>query len=273
MNRRYCAGKHFVIYVMCNGRIAMIDDNPAISVLMIRTMRELHLRDIEQNVISQANQRLAQHVAQLTNLKAAFAVFGFDAASKDVWRQIREKIGAEAYREALDAGQDAVASTVTTISTKTGSGWVYTTTTTHEREQVSQPEKASQYGGPSSTKSEAAEEADPQAASEEIGVDQADGETADAATAPRVRDAILERLKFAGPRGLRASELRQYYENAFATILHEKTIGMTLYRLSKEERVRREGRTWFYVPPDGEVQNPNIEAPQMSKELRDRSAK
>jgi hypothetical protein len=70
-----------------------------------------------------------------------------------------------------------------------------------------------------------------------------------------IRELVLRRLK-GSPEGLKASQLREYIEALRKTRLHEKTIGMTLYRLSQDGRARRDGRTWFYVEPAGEAKNP-----------------
>ena len=44
--------------------------------------------------------------------------------------------------------------------------------------------------------------------------------------------------------------------------IHEKTVGMTLYRLLQDKLVRREGHTWFLVPqPIAETKNPGGETP------------
>lgn len=74
-----------------------------------------------------------------------------------------------------------------------------------------------------------------------------------------VREAVLTELKNLGPWGAKAAALRATYEKQHDTKLHSKTIGMTLYRLSKETPplVRREGRTWFFV----ETKNPGAGAP------------
>ncbi len=73
-----------------------------------------------------------------------------------------------------------------------------------------------------------------------------------------VREAVINGLK-AAPWGSKAAELRASYEQQHGTKLHSKTIGMTLYRLSKETPplARREGRTWFFV----ETENPGGETP------------
>lgn len=77
---------------------------------------------------------------------------------------------------------------------------------------------------------------------------------------PRIGDIVLDRLKAAGSDGSKAAPIQQYIETTYATKVHEKTVGMTLYRLSKEGKVRRDGHTWFFVPA-GETKNPGVVAP------------
>jgi hypothetical protein len=73
---------------------------------------------------------------------------------------------------------------------------------------------------------------------------------------PTVRDIVLGQLMRAD-HGLTAAYLRSVVENVLHRQIHYKTIGMTLYRLSKEvpPSVRREGTTWFFVP-NPETKNP-----------------
>lgn len=73
-----------------------------------------------------------------------------------------------------------------------------------------------------------------------------------------VRDLVLQKLKKAGLAGLKAADLRASIEALRGTTLHEKTIGMTLYRLSIDGLVRRDKRTWFFVP---ETKNPGAVTP------------
>lgn len=76
-----------------------------------------------------------------------------------------------------------------------------------------------------------------------------------------IREAILNYARAAYPKPVHATALRVELEKARG-VLHEKTIGMSLYRLSKEGLVRREGRKdWFYVPPEGEASNPGGDTP------------
>ena len=66
---------------------------------------------------------------------------------------------------------------------------------------------------------------------------------------PTIREFVLETAKQAYPNHIRAVELRRQLETK-GIITHEKTIGMTLYRLSKEQLLRRSGRSWFFVAGD-----------------------
>ena len=75
---------------------------------------------------------------------------------------------------------------------------------------------------------------------------------------PRVADIILERLKVASAEGSKAAEIRRYIFKTYKADIHEKTVGMTLYRLQKEGVVRREGHVWFLASseartPDGDT--------------------
>jgi hypothetical protein len=77
----------------------------------------------------------------------------------------------------------------------------------------------------------------------------------------KIRDVVLERLEAAGGMGSKASAIREFYERAFGKTIHEKTVGMTLYRLQREGLVRREGHTWFLAPPKTETENPGGDTP------------
>jgi hypothetical protein len=85
-------------------------------------------------------------------------------------------------------------------------------------------------------------------------------ETAETAR-PTVRAIALEQLSLAGDAGLKAADIRKYIAETYSAEIHEKTVGMTLYRLLKEEVVRRKGRTWFIVPHKAETMNPGGETP------------
>jgi len=63
-----------------------------------------------------------------------------------------------------------------------------------------------------------------------------------------IREAVLDQLKNAGEAGAKAADIRREIEKNLGRKLHEKTIGMTLYRLSLKGQSKRDGITWFYVP-------------------------
>jgi hypothetical protein len=79
---------------------------------------------------------------------------------------------------------------------------------------------------------------------------------------PRISDIVLDRLKEAAERGTKAAPIQAYIENTYGKKIHDKTVGMTLYRLQREGRVRRQGHTWFIVP---ETMNPGVAAPGSEK--------
>ncbi len=56
--------------------------------------------------------------------------------------------------------------------------------------------------------------------------------------------------------------MREFIEKTYGETLHEKTVGMTLYRLSQDNLVHRDGHTWFFgPPPPAETENPGVAAP------------
>lgn len=72
--------------------------------------------------------------------------------------------------------------------------------------------------------------------------------TASAIDKPKsIKDHVIETAQEAYPHPIRASALRhQLATMGIAT--HDKTIGMTMYRLLRDGTLRRDGRDWFYVP-------------------------
>jgi hypothetical protein len=78
---------------------------------------------------------------------------------------------------------------------------------------------------------------------------------------PTIREIALMRLREAGNEGARAKTIREYVQSTYGVEIHEKTVGMTLYRLLKEGLVRREGHVWFFVPHGAETKTPGVSAP------------
>jgi len=65
-----------------------------------------------------------------------------------------------------------------------------------------------------------------------------------------IKDIILDLLRDAYPQSLKARQIKERLEAKIGRSVHEKTPGMTLYRLSKERKVRRAGRDWYFAPPE-----------------------
>jgi hypothetical protein len=68
------------------------------------------------------------------------------------------------------------------------------------------------------------------------------------ATKLTVAEIAVGLLKGAGESGLKSSAIRDHIESAHKRSLHEKTVGMTLYRLAQDKVVSRLGHTWFFGP-------------------------
>jgi len=65
-----------------------------------------------------------------------------------------------------------------------------------------------------------------------------------------VKEFVFEEAKQAYPNPVKASELRKKLEAERNETVHDKTVGMTLYRLSQDRVLRREKHNWFYVPEE-----------------------
>lgn len=71
-----------------------------------------------------------------------------------------------------------------------------------------------------------------------------------------VTDFVLESAREAYPKPVRAAELRKELEQRGLEV-HEKTVGMTLYRWLKRGALRREKIDWYFIPEDQrEKENP-----------------
>jgi hypothetical protein len=84
-----------------------------------------------------------------------------------------------------------------------------------------------------------------------------DGE-ADRPVPSNIRDLVLARLKAAGPDGTKVAPIKNYIAGQ-GIEMHDKTVGMTLYRLSKEGFARRDGRMWLFVSPKEETETPGAD--------------
>lgn len=71
-----------------------------------------------------------------------------------------------------------------------------------------------------------------------------------------IREAVLEQLRKAGEVGAKAGDIRRVIEDKLGRKLHDKTIGMTLYRLSQRGFSRRDGWTWYATAKAAETETP-----------------
>lgn len=78
---------------------------------------------------------------------------------------------------------------------------------------------------------------------------------------PTIREIVLGRLQAAGDEGSKAAPIRDFLEREHGIKTHEKTVGMTLYRLLKAGLARRNGTTWFFDPTGSEKKNPGAPTP------------
>jgi hypothetical protein len=242
--------------------MAIEHDKMAVQALLSRYTTIFNKKKADEKLRNEINGRIVEHQVQMQSFKGAFALFGFDFGDKEIFSNIKKMIGEEAYDEAMyeaavaSGDEDAMQRSQERIRQRLAgqSSIAKDATEEHRRDAASANEQTREHAGGA-----------PEPSSEEQVGDKADqvGELNESGsnTAPRVRDTVLERLKIAGDAGLKAKDIRDFYEATFGVKLHEKTIGMTLYRLSVDGLVRRDGRVWFYVPPEGETKNPGVVAP------------
>lgn len=91
-------------------------------------------------------------------------------------------------------------------------------------------------------------------------------EVADDTTLPSVKVFVLNALRAAYPSHVYAAALRDQLRQHGADI-HSKTVGMTLYRLSQEGLVRREGTRWYFVPKNEATPAPEDAEVDLDRDL------
>lgn len=151
--------------------------------------------------------------------RSAFAAFGFEVGDPEFWARLRAEVGEEAWD---DAYRRSLVMDMPPIEFNFTPPW----------QQPSEPVEVIQDDGAS---------------------------TAPALSGvPSVRDVVLSQLSQAGDVGTTAAQIRTFYEKAYGRELHEKTVGMTLYRLTREKppKAKRLGRTWYMVPSSDGAKNP-----------------
>jgi hypothetical protein len=202
--------------------------------LIIRAVRAQDQRVRDQKIVEDANTRIAAANSQMNQARAALTVFGFESKiDGNAWDDVREAIGADRYLEAVNIARRAPVKLIENFA-----------------------EDASKQ-----------ETADAEFEEGSGGVDEMPPEgdgTISESVSPKISDAILEYLKIKGDSGAKVGDIKEYLSSTYNLETHEKTPGMTLYRLSQQTPplARRVGRTWFFIPSDGsESKNPGAGTP------------
>jgi hypothetical protein len=74
----------------------------------------------------------------------------------------------------------------------------------------------------------------------------------------KIKDFCLAEAFSAYPGPVQAAELRAKL-SAQGIEVHEKTVGMSLYRFLREGLIRRDGRNWYFVPEDERKPKPTLD--------------
>ena len=163
------------------------------------------------------DRQIAESVDAMQRLRSTMKIYGFDTETGD-WKRLRLAIGSERYLDALNIGRLEVGLPVLDREP------ILQAFAQHDQEELA-------------TKGQALL---PNAS---ISADEMLEPESDTGT---VREIVVELMKASGPEGRKASWLRSQIEARRGSPLHEKTIGMTLYRLSQDGLVERRGITWYW---------------------------
>lgn len=188
-------------------------DKQAILALLIRQVRAQDVNARERAIRDAAIKVIKETDDAQAIIRDALRAFGFDPKVPKMWDAVREAIGAELFDSAFTIARANVPE-IGASGEEEGEG--------EEEEE----------GGDQTVSSKP-----------EDATDNAD----DSTPLPNIRELVLDRLLAAGGAGTEAAPIKAYVEKTLKTSIHAKTVGMTLWRLSKSGLARREGRTWFRV--------------------------
>ena len=205
-------------------------DKDAIYALLVRQVEAQELNAKAVLDLADANRRIAAAKAATSGIRAALGIFGFDMTVERPWDQIMDALGSNRYSKAIAVGKGEICENLALPAPTDDHD-------EHESEDESDGEE--DEGSPLASPS--------------------DEEDTEQQIPSNIRDLVISLLRAAGSEGskvapIKAAILAQGIE------MHEKTVGMTLYRLSKDGLARRLGRTWFFIIPKGEMENPDAGA-------------
>jgi hypothetical protein len=200
-----------------------LDDNDitGIVALLVRLIRVQDERNAAGETRDAADKKFKEANAQWQKIRGAFVAFGFDPSSKELWDEMKAQIGQDKFDLAFRVA----------------------------RRSAQTEEK---------TETQSAKEEEPEADEAVEETEEPEEFEADDTGSMRVKDLVLNELKGHRAEGRKASEIRASIEAVLGRELHAKTVGMTLYRMSREGVARRDGRTWFAVL---ETANPGGDTP------------
>lgn len=182
-------------------------EKSAVYSILVRQIEAQDLKAMADKEAAAATERATAAQAVMSNIRPALSVFGFDPASPRLWDLVKEAIGEQAYYSAFRVARG--------------------------EQEVDQKETSTGYDEAENANADSNVTPSPQS-------------DVDISKAPKIKELVLERLRQSGDNGILASEIKEFVA-AQGIETHEKTVGMTLYRLSKEGQVSRIGRTWFYA--------------------------
>ncbi|RVD52889.1 hypothetical protein EN746_11005 [Mesorhizobium sp. M8A.F.Ca.ET.023.02.2.1] len=191
-------------------------EKSAVFSILVRQVEAQEAKAAAEKQIVEASERAAEAAATIANVRPALSVFGFDTSAPKLWDLVKAAIGNEMYLRAF---------------------------------RIARGEEDQKQDG-TADRSVVKNEDDEDGADGEMEETEVDTDTdsIDESETPRIKDVVIERLRQSGEEGARLSEIKEFV-TAQGIPMHEKTVGMTLYRLSKDGLTRRAGRTWYYVTP------------------------
>ncbi|MBB3567914.1 hypothetical protein [Rhizobium sp. BK491] len=187
----------------------------AIRGLLVRLIDAGRLAEASQAALQHAQQKLAEAHHTIRTLRAALAVFGF-SEEPDLWDKVKAAVGEEVYAEAFQVAPFYEPFTLNPLPVTVASA------------------RAAPFLSDGGETNETALQPISQMPETDTG-------------APNIKEMVLQKLKEAGKEGIEANKIKESLR-AQGVEMHDKTVGMNLYRLSQDGLAERLRRTWFYRP-------------------------
>ncbi len=203
----------------------------AVAALMVRWQLAFDEREEQRKIIREAEERAARLTQVISDAQIGIRAFGLDPNDKEQKAEMNRRYNAayfRALRKAKGLPEEDLLARVAAPEGKT------------------EPEPKTETSGETEAEKK---------------IPSNDAERQDDEAPRSIKDFVLAALSQAGEEGAKAAAIREKFEAASGASIHEKTIGMTLWRLSREGLVRRDGHTWFSVSPPAKAENPGAGAP------------